>query len=117
MPKPAAVTGVPLAAGKSTPAWNTFQRGPKASPTDAWTGRRSGTGERGTGAARAARVDGPATPSARSPGPGLEALQRGDRARPERAVDRAGGKAVRGELELQRGDVPADGARRDRRLP
>ena len=62
-PRPAAATGVPNAAGKSTPAWNRAPRGPKRSPVGPGRGRPKVIGERGGGSRRAATVRGPAVPS------------------------------------------------------
>ena len=74
--------------------------------------------ERGGDRRSAASVAGPGDAVGGEPGPGLEALERGDAARRRAAVERAGREAVGGEQELQRGDVPALGAGADRaRLP
>ena len=47
-------------------------------------------------------------------GEALEPPQRARRPAPEAAVERAGRKAVPGEQELELGDVPAEGAQRER---
>ena len=105
-PPRAAPTGVPASAGKSTPAWNRLPRGPKTSPTGATSGRARLSGQRATGRAQSSDRCRPGGPVGHDPGPALEATKRSVGVRPESAVEVPGGKAMPGERELERGDVP-----------
>ena len=69
-------------------------RGPNASPIAAGTGRRKLSGERGGRPAQRGERRGARHAVGRQAGPGLEAAQRGVRARAEAAVDRTGREAV-----------------------